>query len=85
MGRVCRPPRRRWPAILVGRDAPGSEGDQTNVTDQLDFTARFTAGSLTHVLVIGGEAASQTNLLQRFNNPFNSEQQSGFPRPCCCT
>jgi catecholate siderophore receptor len=59
-------------SILVGRDAPSSEGDQTNVTDQLDFTARFTTGPLTHVLVVGGEAASQTNLLQRFNNPFNS-------------
>jgi catecholate siderophore receptor len=58
--------------ILVGRDSPSSAGGQTNLTDQLDLTARFSTGPLDHVLVAGFELARQTNELQRFANPFNS-------------
>jgi catecholate siderophore receptor len=58
-------------AILVGRDAPDSSGAQTNLTGQIDLTARFQTGLLTHTLVTGIELARQTNDLNRFNNPFN--------------
>ena len=57
--------------ILVGRDAPDSSGLQTNLTDQLDLTARFNTGFLRHTLVAGIEVARQTNDLSRYNNPFN--------------
>lgn len=59
-------------SILVGRDAPSSSGEQTNLTDQFDLTARFDTGSIHHVLVAGIELARQTNNLDRYNNPFNS-------------
>jgi catecholate siderophore receptor len=59
-------------AILVGRDSPSSFGDQTNLTDQLDLTARFSTGPFDHVLVTGVELARQTNALDRLVNPFNS-------------
>ena len=59
-------------SILVGRDLPSSSGVQTNLTEQLDLTARFTTGPLRHVLVTGVELARQTNGLDRYNNPFNS-------------
>ena len=59
-------------SILVGRDSPSSSGVQTNLTEQLDLTARFTTGPLRHVLVTGVELARQTNGLDRYNNPFNS-------------
>jgi catecholate siderophore receptor len=59
-------------AITVGRDAPSSSGTQTNLTDQLDFTAHFATGPLGHVATIGMEAGRQTNDLARFQNPFNT-------------
>jgi catecholate siderophore receptor len=59
-------------AILVGRDSPSSSGAQTNLTEQLDLTARFDTGFLRHMLVTGIEAARQTNDLNSYNNPFNS-------------
>jgi catecholate siderophore receptor len=58
-------------AIRVGRDAPDSSGVQTNLTGQVDLTARFHTGPLAHTLVAGFELARQTNDLNRFNNPFN--------------
>ncbi len=58
--------------ILVGRDSPSSSGTQTNLTEQLDLTARFDTGVLRHTLVTGIEAARQTNDLKSYNNPFNS-------------
>ncbi len=58
--------------ILVGRDSPSSSGTQTNLTDQLDLTAHFRTGFLTHTLVTGIEVARQTNALDSYNNPFNS-------------
>lgn len=58
-------------SILVGRDAPDSSGVQTNLTDQLDLTAHFSTGFLTHTLVTGIELARQTNDLDKYNNPFN--------------
>jgi len=58
--------------ILVGRDSPSSSGTQTNFTEQLDFTARFATGNLRHTLVAGIEMARQTNLLDGYSNPFNS-------------
>ena len=57
--------------ILVGRDAPGSSGTQTNLTNQTDLTARFTTGPVSHTLFTGVEFARQTNDLSRYNNPFN--------------
>lgn len=58
--------------ILVGRDSPSSAGIQSNLTEQLDLTARFTTGFLSHTLVTGIEIARQSSDLQRFLNPFNS-------------
>jgi catecholate siderophore receptor len=58
--------------ILVGRDSPSSSGAQTNLTEQLDLTARFDTGFLRHTLVAGFEVARQTNDLNSYNNPFNS-------------
>jgi catecholate siderophore receptor len=59
-------------AILVGRDSPSSSGVQTNLTNQLDLTAHFTTGFLTHTVVTGIELARQTNDIDRRVNPFNS-------------
>jgi catecholate siderophore receptor len=58
--------------ILVGRDSPSSSGTQTNLTDQGDLTARFRTGILSHTLVAGFEVARQTNDLDRYANPFDS-------------
>jgi catecholate siderophore receptor len=57
--------------ILVGRDAPGSSGTQTNLTNQTDLTARFATGPVSHTLFTGMEFARQTYDLSRYNNPFN--------------
>jgi catecholate siderophore receptor len=58
--------------ILVGRDMPGSSGVQTNLTEQLDLTAHFSTGPITHALVTGLEVARQTSDLDRYSNPFNT-------------
>jgi catecholate siderophore receptor len=58
-------------AIFVGRDAPGSSGTQTNLTNQTDLTARFATGPVSHTLFAGMEFGRQTNDLSRYNNPFN--------------
>lgn len=57
--------------ILVGRDAPDSSGVETNLDDQLDLTARFNTGFMTHTLVAGVELARQTADLARYQNPFD--------------
>jgi catecholate siderophore receptor len=59
-------------AILVGRDSPSSRGAQTNLTNQLDLTAHFTTGFVTHTLVTGIELARQTNDIDRYANPFDA-------------
>ncbi len=59
-------------SIRVGRDSPSSSGVQTNLTDQVDLTARFTTGAVTHTLVAEIELSGQTNDIDRFVNPFNS-------------
>jgi catecholate siderophore receptor len=59
-------------AILVGRDAPGSSGVQTNLTEQVDVSAHFATGALTHTVVAGLEIARQTSDITRYVNPFNS-------------
>ncbi len=58
--------------ILVGRDAPGSTGVQTNLDEQLDLTARFSTGFISHTLVAGLEIARQSSLIERYVNPFNT-------------
>jgi len=60
-------------AIVVGRDAPGSSGLQTNLTNQTDLVSRFTTGPVKHALVTGVEFSRQTLTLNRFVNPFNSD------------
>jgi len=60
-------------SVLVGRDSPSSSGVQTNLTNQLDLTSRFETGFATHTLVTGIELARQTNDLDRYTNPFNSD------------
>ena len=59
--------------ILVGRDAPGSSGSQTNLTNQTDLTAHFSTGVISHTLFTGIEVARQTNDLARYANPFNTD------------
>jgi catecholate siderophore receptor len=58
--------------ILVGRDQPGSSGVQTNLTEQVDLTARFSTGPLIHALITGIEVTRQTSDLDRYLNPFNT-------------
>jgi catecholate siderophore receptor len=58
--------------ILVGRDQPGSSGVQTNLTEQVDLTAHFSTGPITHALITGIEVARQTSDLDRYLNPFNT-------------
>ncbi len=58
--------------ILVGRDRPGSSGIQSNLTEQIDLTAHFTTGPITHVLMTGLEVARQTSDLDRYTNPFDA-------------
>jgi catecholate siderophore receptor len=58
--------------ILVGRDAPDSSGLQTNLTNQTDIVSRFTTGVLTHALVTGFEFARLTSTIDRYVNPFNT-------------
>jgi catecholate siderophore receptor len=67
--------------ILVGRDAPGSSGTQTNLTNQTDLTARFNTGAISHALFAGLEFARQTNDLSRYNNPFNKNNNWIPPTP----
>jgi catecholate siderophore receptor len=57
--------------ILVGRDRPGSSGVQTNLTEQVDLTARFSTGPISHTFITGIEVARQTSDLDRYLNPFN--------------
>jgi catecholate siderophore receptor len=59
-------------AILVGRDAPGSSGVQTNLTEQIDLQAHFDTGAIAHTLALGLEFARQRLNLIRYANPFNS-------------
>jgi len=68
-------------SILVGRDRPGSSGVQTNLTEQLDLTARFSTGAVTHTLIAGVEAARQTSDLDRYGNPFNTNNNWIAPTP----
>ena len=58
--------------ILVGRDAPDSSGVETNLDDQLDLTAHFNTGVIAHTLVAGIEIARQTADIDRYQNPFDS-------------
>jgi catecholate siderophore receptor len=58
-------------AILVGHDAPSSQGDQTNLTNQTDVTGRFDTGWIHHIVAVGAEFSRQTSDIGRFNNPFN--------------
>jgi len=58
-------------SILVGRDAPASQGDQTNLTNQTDVIWRVETGPVSHILMAGTEFARQTSDIGRFNNPFN--------------
>ena len=58
--------------IKVGRDDPASAGTLTNLTDQTDIRAHFETGTVTHDLTVGGELGRENNNLDRFNNPFNS-------------
>ena len=60
-------------AIAVGRDAPGSSGQQTNFTNQTDLVWRFATGPVKHALVTGVEFSRQTLTLNRYVNPFNSD------------
>jgi catecholate siderophore receptor len=59
-------------AILVGRDRPASSGVQTNLTEQLDLITHFSTGPITHAFMTGLEIARQTSDLDRYSNPFNT-------------
>lgn len=59
-------------SILVGRDMPGSSGIQSNLTEQIDLAAHFTTGPITHALMSGLEVTRQTSDLDRYSNPFNT-------------
>jgi catecholate siderophore receptor len=59
-------------AILVGRDAPASSGLQTNLTNQTDVISHFATGFVSHTLVAGVEFSRQTSNIDRYVNPFNT-------------
>ena len=59
--------------IQVGRDQPGSSGVQTNLTEQIDLIAHFSTGAISHAFITGIEIARQTSDLDRYLNPFNSD------------
>ena len=59
--------------ILVARDAPDSSGVETNLDDQADLTARFNTGFVAHTLVAGIELARQAADIERYRNPFDSD------------
>jgi catecholate siderophore receptor len=59
--------------ILVGRDAPGSSGVQTNLTEQLDLTWHLNTGPISHSFMTGLEVSRQTSDLDRYLNPFNTD------------
>jgi catecholate siderophore receptor len=67
--------------ILVGRDTPSSFGAQTNLTNQLDLTLRFTTGPLAHTVVIGTELARETADIFREVNPFDDDNDWIPPTP----
>jgi len=62
-------------SIMVGRDRPGSSGIQSNLTEQIDLSAHFTTGAITHSLITGLEVARQTSALERYSNPFDANNQ----------
>jgi catecholate siderophore receptor len=59
--------------VLVGRDAPDSSGVESNLDDQLDLTAHFQTGFIAHTWVAGVEIARQTADIDRYRNPFDSD------------
>jgi catecholate siderophore receptor len=67
--------------IRVGRDAPYSSGIQQIITDQLDFRAHFETGFITHDLTAGFELGRETNDIDRYNNPFNNNNDWIPPTP----
>jgi catecholate siderophore receptor len=66
------PPGEPLSTILVGRDAPDSSGVQTNLDEQIDLTAHFETRFIAHTLVTGIELARQSSNIDRYLNPFNS-------------
>ncbi len=68
-------------SILVGRDAPASAGTQTNLTDQIDLIAEIATGPVTHRIATGLELARQSYNLNRYTNPFNSNNNWILPTP----
>jgi catecholate siderophore receptor len=57
--------------LLVGRDDPASSGTQINLTDQLDFRAHTDFGFVTQDLTVGLEYGRETNDINRYDNPFD--------------
>lgn len=58
--------------ILVGRDAPSSDGKRTNLIDQTDFTAHFATGPIRHTLTFGTEFGRETDDTYRYTNPLGA-------------
>lgn len=56
--------------IMVYRDRPSSEGDQTYLSSHTDVTLRFETGPLSHTLITGVELGRQTSNFARFDNEF---------------
>lgn len=57
-------------AIFVGRDAPTNRGHRSNLTNQIDLTARFGTGPVSHTLVMGVELGRERDDVVRLVNPF---------------
>ena len=58
--------------ITVGRDRPGSAGNESILTSQTDGTGRFYTGPVTQLVKAGIEVSRETVDLGRYLNPFNS-------------
>jgi catecholate siderophore receptor len=59
-------------SILVGRDAPSSDGVRTNLTNQTDVSAHFATGPVRHTLVFGTEFGREEDRTFRYTNPLGA-------------
>jgi catecholate siderophore receptor len=59
-------------SILVGRDAPSSDGIRTDLIDQTDVTAHFSTGPIAHTLVFGTEFGRERDTTFRYTNPLGT-------------
>ncbi len=63
-------------SILVGRDAPSSDGVRTNLINQTDLTAHFSTGGIGHTLTLGAEFGREEDKTYRYTNPLGTTTET---------